>query len=98
MSYERACMATPREEYFTKMLDSLLEHNHRHGIPFSSKNVQEAVRRVMEEEAKYAKRNVNNFTEVLFFLVPHHYQCTKEICKREKRETNCFGIHAETIK
>ena len=53
MSYERVYMATPREEYFTEMLNSLLEHNHRNGTPLSSKNLQEAVSRVMEEEEKY---------------------------------------------
>ena len=42
------------------MLDSLLEHNHRHGTPLSSKKLQEAVIIVMEEEEKDAERNVNN--------------------------------------
>ena len=58
-------MATAREEYYTKMLDSLLNYNDCHGTPFSSENLREAVIRVMaetEEEEKYAKRNVNNVT------------------------------------
>ena len=49
MSYERECMATSREEYYTKMLDYLLDHNDRHGKPLSSKQLQEAVSRVMVE-------------------------------------------------
>ena len=49
MSYERACIANVREEYYTKMLDSLLDHNDCHGTPLSSKNLQEAVSRVMSE-------------------------------------------------
>ena len=44
------------------MLDSLLEHDHRHVTALSSKNLQEAVIRVMEDEGKDAKRNVNNVT------------------------------------
>ena len=38
VSYDRACMATPKEEYFTEILDSLIKHNCRHGTPLSSKN------------------------------------------------------------
>ena len=63
-------MANPREELFTDMLNSLLKHNHRHGTPFSSKKLQEAVRRVMKEEEKYAKRNVNNVTMDTLFQSP----------------------------
>ena len=63
-------MATPREELFTEMLNSLIEHNHRHGTPFSSTNLQEAVSRVMEEEEKHVKRNVNNVTTDTFFQSP----------------------------
>ena len=36
VSYDRACMPHPKEEYFTEMLDSLLENNHRHGTPLYS--------------------------------------------------------------
>ena len=36
VSYERACMANPKNESFTEMLNSLLEHNHRHGTPLCS--------------------------------------------------------------
>ena len=70
VSYERACMATPREELFMEMLNSLLENNHRHGTPLSSKNLQEAVSRVMEEEEKYYERNANNITTDNFFQSP----------------------------
>ena len=50
MLYERACMATARKEYFMKMLDYLLDDNERHSTPLPSKNLQEAVSRVMEWE------------------------------------------------
>ena len=52
VSYKRDCMATPKEGYFTEMLDSLIKHNHRPGTPLSNKKLQEAVCRVMEEEEK----------------------------------------------
>ena len=62
VSYERACMENPKDECFTEMLHSLLKHNHCHGTPFSSKNLQEAVIRLMEEEEKDAERDLNNVT------------------------------------
>ena len=70
VSYEIACIASARKEYYTKILDSLLKHNDRHDTSLSSTNHQEAVRRVMtetEEEGKYAERNVNNITMDTFF-------------------------------
>ena len=60
-------MATPKEEYFMDMLDSLLEHNHRHGTPLSSKKRREAVIRVMEDEEKDAKFKFNNVNMDNFF-------------------------------
>ena len=50
VSYERACMATPKEEYFTEMLDSLIDDNRRHGTLLSSKKIKETVTRVVEDE------------------------------------------------
>ena len=67
VSYEIACMATAREKYFTKMLDSLHDDNHCHGTPLSSKKLQDEVIKVMEEEEKDAKRNVKNVTMDTFF-------------------------------
>ena len=39
VSYERACMSTAREEYYTKMLDYLIDHNDRHGTLLFSKKL-----------------------------------------------------------
>ena len=50
VSYERAYMATERDEYFTDMLDHLNKYNNLHGQILSSKNLKEAVLQVMEEE------------------------------------------------
>ena len=35
VSYERAFVATPKEEYFGEMLDQLIKHNRNHGTPMS---------------------------------------------------------------
>ena len=70
VSYERACMETTREVYYTKILDSPLNHNDCHDTPFSSKQIQESVSRFMEEEEKYSKRNFNNVTMDALFQYP----------------------------
>ena len=62
--YERACMATPKEEYFTEMLDSLIEHTRCHVTPLSSKNIKEAVIRVMEDE-----KNMPNVTSITLLWI-----------------------------
>ena len=53
-------MATPKEEYFMDILDSLIKRNCRHGTPLSSKKLRQAVIRFMEYEEKGFERNVNN--------------------------------------
>ena len=55
-------MATSGDEYFAKMLDHLNEYHNRHGQILSSKNIKEAVLRVMEEEEEEIERNINNIT------------------------------------
>ena len=49
VSYERVCMDTPRDEYYTKMLDTLIGHNYRHNAPLSNENLLQPFRRVMAE-------------------------------------------------
>ena len=47
MLYEQECIATPRDEYYTKMLKTLIDHKDCHNTPFSSEKLQQAVGRVM---------------------------------------------------
>ena len=65
VSYEKACMVTPRYEYYTNLLETLVNYNDRKNGPLSNKKIQQAVRRVMaetEEEERDAKCNANNVT------------------------------------
>ena len=55
-------MATERDEYFTEILDNLNKYNDSHGQILSSKNLKEAVFRVMEEEEEEIARKINNIT------------------------------------
>ena len=49
VTYEQACMATPKEKYYTKLLKNLVDDNNRNGAPFSNENIQQAVSIVIEE-------------------------------------------------
>ena len=63
-------MATPRDEYYTKMLETLIDHNDRHNAPFYSEKFQQSVRIFMEEnekEERDVEHNVNNVTMDNFF-------------------------------
>ena len=59
VTYEQACMATPKEKYYTKLLKNLVDDNNRNGAPFSNENIQQAVSIVMEETEAELKRNIN---------------------------------------
>ena len=49
MSYGQACMVAPRDEYYTKMLETLIGHNDCHNAPLSSEKILESVSGVMAE-------------------------------------------------
>ena len=98
VSYERVCMATPREAFFTEMWNSLLRNNHLRGTPLSSKNLQEAVRRVMEEEQKYAERNVNNVTTDTLFQSTVTINAQNTDANMIYERWIASGILTETIK
>ena len=91
-------MATPREEYYTKMLDSLLGHTHCHGTPLSSKKLQEAVSRAMEEDEKYVECNVNNITTDNLCQSPVTIHAQKKNANGTNERRIVSSILAETIK
>ena len=39
MAYERACMATTKNKYYTKMLETLVGYNDRKNVPLSNENI-----------------------------------------------------------
>ena len=63
-------MATPRYEYYTKMLETIIDNNDSHNVPFSSENLRQAVKRVMvetEEVETDTERRKNDVTMYTFF-------------------------------
>ena len=56
VTYEQACMATPRDKYYTKMLETLIDHNDHHNAPFP-------VRRFDKQSSEsWHKKNRKNVT------------------------------------
>ena len=47
MIYERAWMATQEYEYYTNMLETIIEHNDRHNVSLSNEKLRQAVRTIM---------------------------------------------------
>ena len=80
------------------MLDSLIEHNRRHGTPLSNKKLQEAVIRVMGDKEKYAEHNVNNVTTDNLFQYPVTINAQKKDSNVTYERQFYPGILAEMIK
>ena len=71
-------MATEDNEYFTDIIDTLNTYQDRHSKILSSKNLKEAVLRVMDEEEEEMERNINNITCDTSFQSP----VTKNVQKK----------------
>ena len=70
VTYEQAYMAITKEEYFTKMLEDLVDYNDCHNAPLSNEKLRQAVSKFtaeMEEEERDAKCKANNITMDTFF-------------------------------
>ena len=52
VTYKRACMATPKDKYFEKMLETLVDHNDCQNAPLSDEKIRQAVSKVIEETEK----------------------------------------------
>ena len=98
VSYERACTDTATEEYFTDILDSLIDDNERHSTPLSSKNLQDTFSRVMEEEEKYSERNVNNINMDTLFQSPVTINTQRKDANVKNERRIAADIHAEMMK
>ena len=48
MTYEQACMATPKEKNYMKLLKTLVNDNNHNGAPLSNEEIQQSVSIVME--------------------------------------------------
>ena len=51
-------MATSKDKYYMEMCNTLIDYNERNNIPLSKMKIQEAIRKVMEEESITDGNNV----------------------------------------
>ena len=101
MTYERACMATTKEKYYTKMLETLVDYNDRNNAPLSNEKLRHAVSKVMaetEEEERDAERNTNNATvDTLFHQSPVTNNTQGDISNVKNERRISLETLAETI-
>ena len=65
VTYEQACMATTRDKYYTKMLETLVDYNDRNNAPLSNEKLWQSISKFMSE-TEAEERNIisdsNNMT------------------------------------
>ena len=101
VTYEQACMFTPKEKYYTNMLETLIDHNDCHNVQFSNEKLQQAVSTAMEkteEEERDAKRNSNNVTMDTFIQYPVMTNTQRKIANVPNERRISSDILEETIK
>ena len=72
-AYERACTATPRDKYYTKMYETLVDYNDRNDAPFSNENIWQAIRKIMadkEVDSRNTTLDAHNVTVDIFCQTP----------------------------
>ena len=58
-------MATPKDKYYTKFLETIIDYNDHNNAPLSNENLQQSISKVMAEteyEERDAKCNADNVT------------------------------------
>ena len=56
---EQECMATLKNKYYIEICNTLTDYNGRNNTPLSNKKIQEAIRKVMEEESITEDNNIH---------------------------------------
>ena len=63
VTYEQACMATPKDKNYTKLLETVIEYNDHHNEPLSNEKIRQAIRTVTEERER--KNLTPNVTPIM---------------------------------
>ena len=101
VTYERACMSTQKEEYYRNMLETIIEHNNRHNVPFSKKKLRQSFSTIMvkiKEKERDAKRNTNNVTTDTFIQSPYMSNTTRNKSQVPNEKIISSDSLAEMIK
>ena len=62
VTYQQAFMATPKDKYYNRLLDTLTDDNNHKGKPLSNEKLQQAFSLVMEETGAEFELNMNKIT------------------------------------
>ena len=68
--YEQVCMATPKDKYYEKMLETLVDENNLNSASLYNENLRQVVNKVMEETESEFERNINKITIDTSFQSP----------------------------
>ena len=49
VKYEQACMATQYKEFFTVLLETMIEHNDRSNTPLSKEKLRKVINTILAE-------------------------------------------------
>ena len=92
-------MATTKNKYFEKMLETLVNHNDHHNAPLSNENIQQAVSKVLAEtEEEEHKHNANNVTMDNFCQSPVTIHTQRKNSNVTNETQISSDILSETIK
>ena len=97
VTYEQAFMATPKNKYVEKMVETLVYHNDCHNEPLSNQNLQQTVSKVTEETEE-EERNANNVTMYTFYQYPVTTNIQRKNVNVPNERRISSEILAETIK
>ena len=63
-TYERACMATTKDKYYTELYRTIKDCNYCNGTSLSNENIRDAINRVIvEEEAEAHNVTMDHFSQ-----------------------------------
>ena len=99
--YERACMATPKDKYYTKMLENLVDYNDHHNAPLSNEKLRQEKSKVMAEteaEEYNIILDANNLTMDTFCQSPAMTNTQGEIANVTNERRISSDVLAEKIK
>ena len=94
-------MATPREKYSEKMLETLVDYNDSNNTPLSNEKLQIAVNKVMaetEDQERDTKHNTNNVTMDNFYKSPVRIDKQRKKANVKNVRQISSNVLAKTIK
>ena len=94
-------MATPKDKYYTKLLETVVDYNDHHNAPLSNEKLQQAISKFVsetEEEEQDVKHNANNVTMDNFSQSPVTTNTQGKITNVPNERRIYSDILEETIK